>query len=67
MRELVDLLGHPEQTYPVIHITGTNGKGSTGGDGHGAARRSGIAHRDLHQPEPLPRERAPLDRRRPNR
>jgi len=29
MRELVDLLGHPEQTYPVIHITGTNGKGST--------------------------------------
>ena len=23
------LLGHPEQSYPVIHVTGTNGKGST--------------------------------------
>jgi dihydrofolate synthase / folylpolyglutamate synthase len=28
MRELVDLLGHPEQAYPSIHITGTNGKTS---------------------------------------
>jgi dihydrofolate synthase / folylpolyglutamate synthase len=27
--ELCDLLGDPEQAYPVIHITGTNGKGST--------------------------------------
>ena len=23
------LLGDPQRTYPVIHITGTNGKGST--------------------------------------
>ncbi len=29
MRELVDLLGHPEQAFPSIHVTGTNGKGST--------------------------------------
>jgi len=29
MRELVRLLGDPEQAYPAIHITGTNGKGST--------------------------------------
>ncbi len=28
MRRLVDLLGHPERSYPVIHIAGTNGKGS---------------------------------------
>ncbi|OIQ73513.1 folylpolyglutamate synthase [mine drainage metagenome] len=27
--ELVDLLGAPQQTYPVIHIAGTNGKTST--------------------------------------
>jgi dihydrofolate synthase / folylpolyglutamate synthase len=26
---LVDLLGHPERSYPVIHLTGTNGKSST--------------------------------------
>jgi dihydrofolate synthase/folylpolyglutamate synthase len=27
--ELVDLLGSPQRTYPVIHIAGTNGKTST--------------------------------------
>lgn len=26
---LMDLLGHPEQTYKVIHVAGTNGKTST--------------------------------------
>ena len=29
MQELMSLLGDPQQAYPVIHITGTNGKGST--------------------------------------
>ncbi|WP_250307742.1 folylpolyglutamate synthase/dihydrofolate synthase family protein [Streptococcus sp. Marseille-Q3533] len=29
MQKAVDLLGNPEQSYPIIHITGTNGKGST--------------------------------------
>ncbi len=29
MRQLVDVLGEPQRDYPVIHITGTNGKGST--------------------------------------
>ena len=29
MQRAVDLLGNPEQTYPIIHVTGTNGKGST--------------------------------------
>ena len=28
MRRLVELMGDPQHTYPVIHITGTNGKGS---------------------------------------
>jgi dihydrofolate synthase/folylpolyglutamate synthase len=27
--DLVDLLGSPQRTYPVIHIAGTNGKTST--------------------------------------
>ena len=29
MRILAEVLGNPEQAYPVIHLTGTNGKGST--------------------------------------
>jgi dihydrofolate synthase / folylpolyglutamate synthase len=29
MRQLMDLLGDPQQAYPAVHITGTNGKGST--------------------------------------
>ena len=29
MERILDLLGHPEQSFRVIHVTGTNGKGST--------------------------------------
>lgn len=29
MQRVIDLLGNPEQAYPIIHVTGTNGKGST--------------------------------------
>lgn len=29
IRRLVELLGDPQRTYPVLHVTGTNGKGST--------------------------------------
>lgn len=29
MQKAVDLLGNPEESYPIIHVTGTNGKGST--------------------------------------
>ncbi|MFO1446600.1 MAG: folylpolyglutamate synthase/dihydrofolate synthase family protein [Opitutaceae bacterium] len=29
MRSLVAALGHPERAVPTVHITGTNGKGST--------------------------------------
>nr|WP_096059092.1 folylpolyglutamate synthase/dihydrofolate synthase family protein [Carbonactinospora thermoautotrophica] len=29
IRALVDLLGEPQRAYPVIHVTGTNGKTST--------------------------------------
>jgi dihydrofolate synthase/folylpolyglutamate synthase len=28
-RRLVELMGEPQRAYPVIHLTGTNGKGST--------------------------------------
>jgi dihydrofolate synthase/folylpolyglutamate synthase len=29
IRDLVDLLGDPQRAYPVVHVAGTNGKGST--------------------------------------
>jgi dihydrofolate synthase/folylpolyglutamate synthase len=29
IRELTSLMGDPQSAYPVIHVTGTNGKGST--------------------------------------
>ena len=29
IRDLVDLLGHPQRAFPSIHLTGTNGKTST--------------------------------------
>lgn len=29
MRALTDIMGDPQRTYPVIHLTGTNGKSST--------------------------------------
>ncbi len=29
MRDLIGLMGDPQSSYPVIHLTGTNGKGST--------------------------------------
>ena len=29
MHSLVGVLGDPQTAYPVIHLTGTNGKGST--------------------------------------
>ena len=29
MSQAVSLLNHPEENYPIIHVTGTNGKGST--------------------------------------
>jgi len=29
MRELMHLMGNPERTYPSVHLTGTNAKGST--------------------------------------
>ena len=30
MKMILDIMGHPEQSFRVIHITGTNGKDSNG-------------------------------------
>ena len=42
MSLILDLLGHPEQSFRVIHITGTNGKGSTARMAEAIARTYGM-------------------------
>jgi dihydrofolate synthase/folylpolyglutamate synthase len=43
MRSLVHLLGDPQHAYPVIHLTGTNGKGSTAAMIAGLVRAHGLS------------------------
>jgi dihydrofolate synthase / folylpolyglutamate synthase len=42
MRLLSERLGHPERKYPVIHVAGTNGKGSVSAMVEAALRRAGL-------------------------
>lgn len=39
---LCEALGHPERTFPSLHIAGTNGKGSVTAMSHAALRAAGI-------------------------
>ena len=55
-----ELLGDPQRAYPVIHLTGTNGKTSTGPDDRHAAAGARPAHRAVHQPARGADERADL-------
>jgi dihydrofolate synthase/folylpolyglutamate synthase len=41
MQLLAERLGHPERTFPVVHIAGTNGKGSVAAMVESILRRSG--------------------------
>ena len=47
-RALLAALGNPEKALKFVHITGSNGKGSTGG----------IPHGTVHLAAPLPLQRA---------
>ena len=42
MKMILDIMGHPEQSFRVIHITGTNGKGSTARMAEAICRAYGI-------------------------
>ena len=59
----VELLGEPQRAYPVIHLTGTNGKTSTSRMIDTLMRRHGPAHRPVHQPARRVDDRADLARR----
>ena len=41
MRELMALLGNPQDSYPIIHVAGTKGKGSTSALAASALRSAG--------------------------
>lgn len=40
-RELLDRLGNPDRCYPILHVTGTKGKGSTAGMAAGILQAAG--------------------------
>src|SRR3954454_22341045 len=42
VQALTGLLGDPQRAFPVIHVTGTNGKGSTAGMIESLLRASGL-------------------------
>jgi folylpolyglutamate synthase/dihydrofolate synthase len=42
MHDLADVLGSPQRAYPVIHVTGTNGKSSTARMIEGLLRERGL-------------------------
>ena len=44
MSLMLDILGHPEQSFRVIHITGTNGKGSTARMAEAICRALSLIH-----------------------
>ncbi|WP_052913314.1 bifunctional folylpolyglutamate synthase/dihydrofolate synthase [Marinitoga sp. 1155] len=42
INKLCDLLGNPQRDFPVIHVTGTNGKGSTSKAIHNILKEHGL-------------------------
>ena len=42
MNLMLDVLGHPEHSFRVIHVTGTNGKGSTARTAEALCRAYGL-------------------------
>lgn len=63
MHRLVAALGHPERTYPVVHIAGTNGKGSVSAMMESILRAAGL-HTGLYTSPHLVKlgERVQVDR-----
>ena len=62
VRRLVELLGDPQRSYPVIHLTGTNGKTSTARMIDGLLREAGLRTGRFTSPHlETVRERITLD------
>lgn len=62
MRALVALLDDPQNAYPVIHVTGTNGKGTTSAVASALLRETGLSVGTYTSPHlQSPRERMAYD------
>ena len=48
MNLMLDVLGHPEESFRVIHVTGTNGKGSTARMAEAICRAYGMRTGPVH-------------------
>ena len=57
-------MGDPQLAYPVIHVTGTNGKGSTSQMITRLLMAHGLTRRHVHQPAPRAAQRAHQPQRR---
>ena len=62
IRAVMELLGDPQRTFPVIHVTGTNGKTSTARIIEAILRELGLKTGSVHLTAPALHARA--DRRR---
>ena len=63
MNLMLDVLGHPEHSFRVIHVTGTNGKGSTARMAEALCRAYRAAHRPVYVAAPGTYQRAHRHRR----
>ena len=61
IRALVAVLGDPQGDYPVIHVTGTNGKGSTTRMVASLLRAQGVSTGVFSSPQPRVNERIATD------
>ena len=61
----MDVLGEPNKAFPIIHVTGTNGKTSTARMIESVLRAHGLSTGPLHQPAPVQGHRTDQHRRAP--
>ncbi len=60
---LLDKMGHPERTLKFVHVTGTNGKGSTCAMVASVLRQAGYSTGPLYLTLHRPLQRADADQR----
>lgn len=62
VRQVLDALGRPDRAYRIVHITGTNGKGSVARMVEALVEAEGLRPGAYLSPEGTPNERIRIDR-----